>query len=348
MNQLQSELKKFLAVFEPYVRHYYLAKIKDGAKYQSLIANFYKELEIFGSGGKAMRPFLVYLGYKVGLGRDSEDNKKILSVCLAVELAHNFLLIHDDIIDNSETRRGKPTIHKKLGGRNNHYGVSQAIIIADVAAFEAVRLLNQSDFNADARSEAIDLLTEVILETAYGEALDVEYSYSKADIDKVWLVTELKTAKYSFVGPLKLGALLAGAKKSQIKALEDYGLRLGKAFQLQDDILGVFGDEKTIGKSPLSDMREGKNTMLIHKARQMADKETLARIENIWGRRKSTASDLASIRKILESTGALSWCQAENQKLAAITKSEIAKITADKNLQAIFAQIAGFVITREK
>lgn len=349
MNQLQSELKKFLVVFTPYVRRYYSAKIKNSAKYPNLIARFYKDLEEFSGGGKKLRAFLVYLGYRIGNG---ENIDQVLPISLAVELIHNFLLIQDDIIDKSETRRGKPAIHKQYekiaGSSGSHYGVSQAIVLADIACFEAFDLINSSNFDSQLKTICASTTAKILLETGYGEALDIEFSFRKPKLEDIKQIADLKTAKYSFVGPLTIGAALAGANKAQLKAIKNFGLKVGLAFQLQDDILGVFGDEKIIGKSPLSDMREGKNTMLIHKAREMADKKTLAHIENIWGRHDSGAKDLAAIKKILKSTGTLSWCQAENQKLAAKAKGEIAKITADKNLQIVFSQIADFVITREK
>src|SRR3989344_4606636 len=218
----KSELGEFTKGFAKFSKLYFAKQHKLIQKYPLLISRFYKELEDFGSGGKAIRPFLVYLGYQIGqLGRaeTGSDPKKIMPVCLAIELTHNFLRIHDDIIDNSQIRRGKATVHKKLGQKDNHYGVSQAIVIGDIAAFEAIKLLNLAGFSAAVKKEALDLFTSVILETAYGEALDIEYANRRPKLDKVWLVTELKTSKYSFVGPLKLGALLSGASKSQLQAL---------------------------------------------------------------------------------------------------------------------------------
>ena len=265
-----------------------------------------------------------------------------------MELIHNFLLIHDDIIDKSDMRRGKPTVHKKLGRKDEHYGVSQAIVIGDISAFEAVKLLNESDFSDEVKIEVMDLFTGVILETAYGEILDVEYASKRPKLDKVWLVTELKTAKYSFVGPLKLGALLSGASKSQLQALEKYGLSLGKAFQLQDDILGVFADEKTLGKSTLSDMREGKNTVLFYKTRKLATGSQRRIIDRLWGDSKSDASDLDVVREIMRESGALNWCYKETEKLVNNAKKSIDKITEEKRPATILSQCADFVIERDR
>ena len=306
----ESELNIFFNLFKQFVKSYFQKKIESTSKYPKLITRFYKELEEFGVGGKAMRPFLVYLGYMTGTGqslnnsrsyssseakrsrevalrnssRQARTIKEILPICLAVELVHNFLLIHDDIIDKSDVRRGKSTVHKKFEkGHDKHYGISQAIIAGDIALLEAFDIVNKSDFGDRVKYQCLDSLVNFTLETGYGEALDIENSYKYSSIDDIWQVVELKTARYSFAGPLTLGAILARADKSQVEAITKYGLDVGRAFQLQDDILGVFADEKTLGKSTLSDMREGKNTVLYYKTRELCGRDDLIILEKIWG-----------------------------------------------------------------
>ena len=349
------ELELFTKEFTKFSKQFFSKKQKLVEKYSSLIARFYKEIEEYGKGGKAMRPFLVYLGFRIGpLGRaargsDPKRTETILPICLAIELIHNFLLIHDDIIDKSIVRRGKPTVHKKFEkGRDNHYGVSQAIIAGDIALLEVFDLMNKADFSDKLKSECLDVLLEVILETCYGEAMDVDNAYRRLGLGDVWQVTELKTARYSFVGPLTLGAILAGVKKSQTEALEEFGLKLGKAFQIQDDILGVFGSEKVIGKSTLSDMREGKNTLLFYKAREFANKEQKAALGRIWGSPKSGMGDLKAVKEIMRKTQALAWCERKMKELINDAKQSIPKISKDRGIRELFAGCADFVIYRAK
>ena len=346
------ELELFTKEFTKFSKQFFSKKQKLVEKYSSLIARFYKEIEEFGKGGKAMRPFLVYLGFRVGqLGRAvrGSDPERIMPVCLAIELTHNFLLIHDDIIDKSIVRRGKPTVHKKFEkGRDNHYGVSQAIIAGDIALLEVFDLMNKADFSDKLKSECLDVLLEVILETCYGEAMDVDNAYRRLGLGDVWQVTELKTARYSFVGPLTLGAILAGVKKSQTEALEEFGLKLGKAFQIQDDILGVFGSEKVLGKSTVSDMREGKNTLLFYKTRDLSNDLQREILERLWGNKNATKGDLLQVRKIMEESGGLRWSRKGMKKLAGDAKGYISAITNDKKLATIFTECADFVINRQK
>src|SRR3989344_345129 len=351
----ENSLKSFLASFEPYATRYFARKIESCEKYPLLIHQFYKDLSDFTVGGKKLRAYLVWLGYRLWKVTRRQRNKvgggvkKILPIALAYELLHSFLLIHDDIIDQSDTRRGKRTIHKryeKLFGPSaslrarNHYGVSQAIILGDIACFEALGLVSSSELSESQKVVCQKQLIATILEAGYGEALDVEYAYRGANLKAIWQVTDLKSARYSFVGPLTIGAKLAGGKSSQLDALSKFGQAVGKAFQIQDDILGVFGDEKITGKSSLLDLREGKNTLLIYKTREVAkgqDKDILAKL---WGNQNARLKDLKKVRQLIVNSGALDWSSWQKQKLIKAAKLCVGQITKDNYLEQILVQMA--------
>jgi len=352
-SEFNNLLGKFLGEFEPYFESYFKNKKKIVSKYPKLIEDFYADLADISAGGKRMRGFLVYLGYLVGgrLSHKASDDKlgilRILPIALAVELIHTFLLIHDDIIDKSDIRRGKVSIHRRYEKKfGEHYGISQGIVIGDIALFEAIDLINKSDLGIDEKVLCAGIINKVVLETVYGEALDVENSYKAVNVDDINLVTDLKTARYSFVGPLTLGAKLAGASNRQLVALESFGISMGFAFQLQDDVLGVFGDEKILGKSVLSDMREGKNTLLIYKTRELANKKDKGLIDKIWGDAKSDRKELTETRKIMKSTGAYDWCLGEMRRLKVKSTLNLNRITVDATTARIFAQLAEFIVSR--
>lgn len=341
---LKVELANFLKIFEPYAKQYFSKKIKEGSGVSPLIRRFYVDLADFSAGGKKLRAFLVYLGYRVG---GMQDIKSILPLALAIELFHSFLLIHDDIIDRSNMRRGKLTIHKRYErGFGREYGMSQAILIGDIACFEAFALINSSVISDPLKSAVCEKFAQVLLETGYGEAMDVENSYRKPSTRDIWQVCDLKTAKYSFVGPLTVGALVSGASAKQIKALGDFGESLGKAYQLQDDILGVFGDEKVLGKSTLTDMREGKNTILIHKARKMAKVDGEKQILRVWGNVKANRKELIQIQKIIHESGAFLWCEREKAKLVGEAVRITDRISTDFELGRIFVQLTNYSANR--
>ncbi len=347
--QFEKELKSFLKTFEGYSSSYFARKLKNTRKYPKLITKLYADLADFTQGGKRMRAFLVYLGYIVGKPSQKKSVDKILPIALAVEIIHSFLLIHDDIIDKSETRRGKSTIHKQYEKFfDSHYGISQAIVLGDIACFEAFNLINSADFDDRSKILCQEKLYQVLLETAYGEVLDVEYSYKKPKIADIMQIADLKTARYSFVGPLSIGGILSKCSNEQMKAIREYGLLVGIAFQLQDDYLGVFGDEKTLGKSVLSDMREGKNTLLIYKTRELATSKDKKILDKIWGKQDATLSDLLEIKNIIIKCQADKWCENENMRLTVVAKKEVAKITKNHKLQQILRQVADYVVSRQK
>lgn len=384
-SQLQTELGKFLEIFAPYAKNYFEKKIKQTNKYSPLITKFYRDLGDFSSRGKKMRAFLVWLGYRTGYARgpvnrfppaSARSSRKsnvgqqdrvelravgspstvatpriedILPICLAFEMTQSFLLIHDDIIDNAPLRRGKPTIHKIYGRKyGDEYGRAMAIVLGDIACVELFDLVVSSDFEPKLKILCVRKLINVLLETTYGQAMDIENAYIKPTLEGIYKVTDLKSARYSFVGPLTIGAALGEVSRSQLEALAQYGRAVGLAFQIQDDILGVFGKEEVLGKSILSDMREGKNTILVYKTRELASSSDKKILEKIWGNRKATVGDLAKVRQIIERTGALAWCRRENLRLVAEAKKNISKITKDKKLEMVFDQIANFVVSRGK
>lgn len=355
-DEFSQELAQFLKSFEPYQQKYFSQKIKSGLKYAPLVSDFYKNLADFSEGGKRMRAFLVYLGYQIGAkvqkdkstkGQRGKDLERVLPICLAIEIVHSFLLIHDDVIDQSDTRRFKSTIHKryeKVGG--GHYGMSQAIILGDIACFEAFALVSSTDFDDSLKIECVGQLAKTLLETGYGEALDVETTFKGGAFGEIYQVMDLKTARYSFVGPLVLGATLGSAEKHQIDALTMFGLACGIAFQLEDDILGVFGDEETTGKP--SDLHEGKNTLLVYKALEDAKPGEKGVLAKIWGDKNASHEDLKIVQGIISSSGALEWSRQEQERLVVKAKAQVKKITADKRLQRVLGQVADFVISRQK
>ena len=172
-------------------------------------------------GGKRIRGTLVKLGYDLGRGQ----SKEILKIGAAYEIFHSAILAHDDIIDQSEIRRGNPSLYKKLG-------ISQAITLGDLGFFLAVRVISQSNFPAEYKNQATRLFAKTIVDTAVGQLLDIEKG------DPI-ITAKLKTAHYTISGPLQLGAILGGwdPTSPRLRGVKEFGENLGIAFQIKDDIL---------------------------------------------------------------------------------------------------------------
>lgn len=346
LNLYFKDLAKFLAKYEPYESMYLRNKIRSLSKYPDEIVDLYRKLASFSKGGKRLRAYLVWLGYQIGGGKDLS---KILPISLAFEVAQDFVLIHDDIMDNSDLRRGKSTIHKiyerKFG---KHYGESLGILLGDIACITAFEIIAKSSFSNGYKVNSQKLFANILLETAYGQALDIENEYRDFGFDRIMQFTYLKSAKYSVIGPMLMGLSVTRFPKNKLAAIEAYGTAVGMGYQLFDDMLGIFGDERTMGKSVFSDMREGKNTLIIHKAKQLAGKKDLEAINKIWGNPKSGERELRKIRDIVRRSGVLTWCEAENKRFTVVAKKEIGKLTKNHKLQQILGQVADYVVSRKK
>jgi geranylgeranyl pyrophosphate synthase len=241
-------------------------------------------------GGKGIRGRLVKLGYRIAGGNEDGEIEKIAS---AFEMLHASLLIHDDVIDKGLTRRGKPTVYKALG--ENHYAVSQAICLGDMGFFTATKMIAESGFGSELKARVLSLFSDIMIDTIRGEMLDVKLSLpgqEKLEED-VLTIHKLKTAYYTVVGPLTIGAMLGGADESQLRLLRRFGENIGMAFQIQDDILGVFGDEREIGKSTTSDIEENKNTLLITYALEKATTAQRKILTRYYGKRLTDTPGLS-------------------------------------------------------
>lgn len=217
------------------------------------------------SGGKRVRPVLCYWGWRGAGGPDSDE---IVSAAAALELCHAGLLIHDDIMDASELRRGLPTVHRRLErpGRAGAepFGRSAAILLGVLALAWADELLVTSGTDPSRMRDAYRCFSAMRTEVIAGQYLDILAQLSdEIDLERALTVVRYKTAKYTVERPLQIGGALAGADQALLDGYSAFGLPLGEAFQLRDDVLGVFGDPELTGKSVTDDLREGKHTVLI-------------------------------------------------------------------------------------
>lgn len=226
-------------------------------------------------GGKRIRPYLVMVGY----GKYSES---MLSVAVAQELVHIAMLIHDDIIDQDFIRHGGKNIsgeyrdaYSKYLDRipATHYANSAALMAGDALISESYLQINTAQFSQNIQAQLINRLGRSIFEVIGGELLDVEAAFVNDVAFDPLKIYRYKTASYSFIGPLLSGAICAGADGDTLQMLERFAEKIGVAYQLQDDLLGVFGDEKETGKSTLSDLREGKQTLLVNFHKDLMSKE---------------------------------------------------------------------------
>ncbi len=264
------------------------------------------------AGGKRLRPAFAYWGYRATGG---EDNAGILQAATALEFLQGCALIHDDVMDESDTRRGLPSSHRQFEtlhkqnlwlGDSKQFGIGGAILLGDLCLSWADELLMKSNFEVAHLSAAKNLYDIMRTELLAGQYLDLlEQAKSNASVENIMQVITFKSAKYTIERPLHMGALLNGANARTLQTLSDYGLPLGIAFQLRDDILGVFGDEKITGKPAGDDLREGKRTVLVATALSKTSGSEHDLLKNSLGDKNLTASTISELQNILTSSGSV-------------------------------------------
>jgi geranylgeranyl diphosphate synthase type I len=336
---IKKELSNFKKIFDSELEIYLDEVIKETKKVDDFSAKVMKDCkENILVGGKRIRPIMMYYGY---LSAGGEDLGEIIKTSVSVELIHSFLLMHDDIIDKDDVRHGKETIHSKykkysekffLTKDHEHFGISTGIVLGNILYSLGMRALFNSNFKAENLIRALNKMQSVVGRTCVGEIQDVVMEYKgKASEKEILSMYENKTAKYTFEGPLHLGAILAGADDDFCAKLSEFAIPLGIAFQIQDDIIGVFGDSKKTGKPVGSDVSEGKITILTLKAYENANKEQKKVLDNLLGKEDLTKAELLHFQQTLTETGALG----QTNKMAldflseAMTKIEKANLTKE-------------------
>ncbi len=283
-------------------------------------------------GGKRIRAYLVYLGYGLFSGDFNMDKTLLASV--SYELFQTGILAHDDIIDNSDYRRFSPSMHKDLG--NGHDGVSKSICVGDFGIVSAIEIINKSDFPDNIKLCAISHQNKIFSATIAGELKDIEFSYAdRCNEEDIIDMYRLKTAGYTVSGPLVLGAILAGADNSDIENLKIFGDCVGISFQIRDDILGMFGDEKTVGKSAYSDMCEGKKTIIVSHFDENATDEQKQEFYKVYGNENSGEEELKTARKLLTDSGSLKYANLRCEQYIEQAKCVLEKLNIsndNKNL----------------
>ncbi|MBM7080693.1 MULTISPECIES: polyprenyl synthetase family protein [Micromonospora] len=267
------------------------------------------------AGGKRVRPTFAYWGWRGVVGGD-EPLPTVLPALAALELLHTFALVHDDVMDASDTRRGLPTAHRAAAERHvtaghtgdpHRFGESVAVLIGDLCLVWADRLLAHAALPPSRLMEVRRCYDQMRVETIAGQYLDVlgENDAANWSVDRALRVARYKTASYTVQRPLLFGACLAGtdADAPLIAAYTRYGLAVGEAFQLRDDLLGVYGDPATTGKPAGDDLRTGKPTTLLMLARQLAtggQRRALERSGN-----PTSVRELARLADLVADTGAV-------------------------------------------
>jgi geranylgeranyl diphosphate synthase type I len=311
--------------------------------------------KLYNAGGKRLRSYMTLLAYE---SFTDTPIQAILPAAASQELLHMAMLIHDDIIDRDDKRYGVKNITGEYLTHyeelipdqidRRHYAHSAAILGGDLLISEAYALLSESDVDPSAILKVQQFISKAIFHVIGGELLDTEAAFRGGDAADPLTIAEQKTASYSFVSPFLMGATLAHAPKKSQDILQKLGEALGIAYQLRDDILGIFGDEAKTGKSVAGDIKEGKRTLLIEEFYRRGSEEDQRAFKALFGQQAITKQGIAHIKTLLTRSGAK---EAVEILITAYYDHSLVLLNTlkiDDAHQAAFRQLIDLCLKREK
>lgn len=354
----KEKVKEFIKSFEPYFKskleQEYDYALTAHNNYSADSANFYNEIAI--RGGKRIRGSLAYYVYKM-LGGQNEQ--AALDLAQAIEMTHAFLLVLDDYTDKSQTRRGGPTAHivaekyfdKPQYKYNDpaHYGNAISLTASIGQAYRALEVISSLPVDPLIRVKLSRNLSSKIATTAYGQITDIFNSLVEHVPEKdVLHMLEMKTGVYTFENPVHSGALMAGATDNDLEFLSKYALPVGVAFQIHDDVIGMFGDSDYTGKSDKDDLMEGKMTLLIQHILANGTKEQIEIINKYLGNRDVTDDEHNKVKQALVDSGSYDYSEKIAKELVEKGKKALddAPKNWDKDGVEFLKGVADYIIQR--
>ena len=284
------------------------------------------------AGGKRMRPSMVVAACKAVGG----DGEKAVPLAVAIEYIHNFTLIHDDLMDGDEKRRGMTTSHVL-------YGLPTAVLAGDALFAKAYQIMATLEIPGESLRSVMDVVSTAVWDLARGQQMDINNENNgTVSIDDYIETIRLKTSVLFAAGAAG-GAIIGGADKDTVESVRSYAMNLGVAFQMYDDILGIYGDPAKTGKSAGNDIRKGKNTVMVcHFRENTKDKDTVDRFMSVFGKLDAEDSEIETARQILKDTGSYDYAMDMARKYTdkAIACLDVLKDSEEKEFMQALAEFS--------
>ncbi|MFW9811090.1 MAG: polyprenyl synthetase family protein [Candidatus Thorarchaeota archaeon] len=358
MSEYLDILKEEVKTIEIALRNFLDNKINEAAHLSTWHKQYYENIkEYMTRGGKRLRPVLVVVGYKAV--KEKVDIDHLYRAACSVEILHNGSLLHDDLIDHDETRRGGKTFHATY--RDIHldrdgneesafdYGMTMAILGGDSLINLGAAAITAAELDDDVSALCHHFYEFSFQNLVDGVLLEMNMITDKAaDTDMYLQMVRMKTAVL-FDRSLMMGAAIARATDSQLRAFEEFGINVGKAFQVQDDILGSFGDEEKTGKSTSGDIREGKKTLLVFETYAKADSSQRRELDELLGKEGMTDDEVDRVRAIFQDSGALKSCRDKMEGLLTTGQAALDKAEPpfNKRYKEFLIEMSNFLIQRD-
>lgn len=341
---------------DTHLEDYFAKRITDSTPLGASYAQLWQSLHtLVTTGGKRFRPYMLLLAHNTYAPHEAPDT--VIHAAIAQELIHQAMLIHDDIIDRDTVRYGianiagqydthyRPYIQKE--SERHHMATSAALLAGDVLISDAHRLISTLEKPEAVVRKAADILNTAVFQVVGGELLDTEVSFLPAGTISPEIIAHYKTASYSFVGPLTMGATLADAPQNEITLLTELSLHLGIGYQLRDDLIGMFGDSEKTGKSTTTDITEGKRTFLIEAFERLATDEQKTVLQSAFHNPTATEDAIARCKQVLIDSGAKAAVEAEIAKRHEAATACVTQLAISTENKEAFQRLVETCLSRE-
>jgi len=321
-------------------------KIDEAKTINSLPYQMVNHFKLLSSKGKNIRGTLVNLGYQVG--QESED-QKILKAASAIEIFQTGILVHDDIMDKSPSRRGLLTTHELFKNTfDEQYGNNMAISLGDFSFYFSIETLLDSGFDTKLVLQATKLYSQFSQRLVHGQVLDISTeTLNNVNQDYILKIYKYKTAEYTGIMPLLIGYILSGKNDNKVyESLVKYGTCFGWAFQIQDDVLDIFGKSNQTGKPLGGDILEGKNTLLNYYLEQYASQDDIYFVKSFKGKKRISDQDLIKLQDIYKNCGSLQKVKQIAHEYVEMGKNEIQNITTNSKTSILLTELIDYMIYR--
>ncbi|MEM3712964.1 MAG: polyprenyl synthetase family protein [Thermoproteota archaeon] len=315
--------------------------VNNADKYHPFISRVYTNLKEFSfRRGKRLASCSTLLTYK---GYTGTIDERILSVCSGIELYRQSILIHDDLVDVEETRRGGKTIHKAFAKEfDERLGEGVAVFLGDIAYSLAVQAIIDSGFPKNKVNDAIRLLSEGYREVNESQILDLLFEYKDVDVDE-WRIMASKRAASLFKVTMLTGGILGEAPKEDLKLLKEAAVRIGYAFDIQDDIIDTFTSEEQYGRSPCRDVALGKKPLHIVYTLKTENPEVRNLFKSLRNMNKLSQEEVDKVRRVIRLTGGLDNAKNDLKKYAEEAKELISKTSMNKETKDFFNNLINYI-----
>jgi len=337
----ETVLDQYTALIDRKLRDHFRSLKEAAGKYHPFMLRTYENLEEYllrkGKRLASCSTLMTYKGYK------GEVDEKILKVCVGIELYRHCILIHDDLVDEDETRRGGKSFHKLFqdvgGGR---FGEGTAIFMGDAIYALSLEAILNSGFGGEALNKVIQLLVKDYRDVNESQVLDLLFEHKEPDVEE-WYTMASKRAASLFRATILTGAILGGAPEEDLLALKEASTNIGYAFDIQDDIIDTFATEQQYGRPPGGDIARGKKPLHLIYALQLAGPE-LRKIKSILGKGEISWEDLETVRAIVRKTGALEAAKEKSVGHAKQAKMLIARTKMGKESKEFFGAFIDYIV----